>query len=181
MPAALPTPLLAPYGHIDSVSVQCAALSAHYYQVPELLLHAILQKEDGRVGQSVRNKNGTFDLGQAQINTVWLDEFKRYGVKAEHLRDDRCTNLYAAGYILRLNVNHYGGNDWFRAAMAYNIGPNNWEKNPKRYRTGYKYAYDVVKRWTALHQRVFGNPKEPASVTSFSPPQRVAKTADQVG
>jgi hypothetical protein len=136
--------------------VQCAANAAHYYEVPELLLHAILQKENGRVGQSVRNRNGTYDLGPAQINTVWLEQFIKFGVTLGHLRDDRCTNLYAAGYVLRTNVNRFGGTDWFRAAIAYNVGPNGWAKNPNRYRIGYRYAMDVLQRWHELHKRVFG-------------------------
>jgi len=156
VPAALPTPLLGPYGHLDQETVQCAANAAHYYQVPELLLHAILQKENGRVGQAVRNRNGTYDLGPAQINTVWLEHFARYGVTSEHLKNDRCTNLYAAAYVLRTNVNRFGGDDWFRATIAYNIGPNGWAKNPTRYRIGYSYAIDVLRRWHVLHDRVFG-------------------------
>jgi soluble lytic murein transglycosylase-like protein len=146
---------MAPYGHIDRETVQCVAKAAQYYEVPELLLHAILQKERGRVGQAVRNRNGTYDLGPAQINTTWLRVFARFGVTLDQVRDDRCTNLYAAGYVLRVNVNHFGGNDWYRATMAYNVGPNEW-CNPILYRIAYYYALDVVKRWTVLHRHVFG-------------------------
>src|SRR5690242_6057677 len=117
-----PTPLVAPYAHLDSESVQCIANAARYYQVPELLLHAIVQKEDGRVGQAVRNRNGTYDLGLGQINSSWAAHFAKYGVTVHQLLNDRCTNLYAAGYVLRLNANLLGGDDWFRAAMAYNVG-----------------------------------------------------------
>lgn len=163
MADALPTPLMTPYGHVDQQMVQCAANAAHYYEVPELLLHAILQKENGRVGQAVRNRNGSQDLGPAQINTVWLTEFAKYGVTREHLRDDPCTNLYAAGYVLRSNVNRFDGNDWFRAIIAYNIGPNGWNRNPTRYRIGYEYALDVLKRWHALHEQVFGGSAMSAS------------------
>src|ERR1700676_426131 len=128
----MPTPLMAPYGHFDRETVQCVANAAQYYAVPELLLHAILQKERGRVGQAVRNRNGTYDLGLAQINTSRLRDFAHYGVRLEQVRDDPCTNLYAAGYVLRLNVNLFGGNDWYRATMAYNVGPHGW-RNPTRY------------------------------------------------
>ena len=153
---APPKPLVAPYGHLDREAVQCVANAAHYYEVPELLLHAILQKENGRVGQEVRNRNGSYDLGLAQINTVWLEHFAKYGVTREQLRDDRCTNLYAMGYVLRTNVNRYGGDDWFRAVIAYNIGPNGWKQNPGRYRIGYQYAVDVISKWHDMHGRVFG-------------------------
>jgi soluble lytic murein transglycosylase-like protein len=152
----IPTPLVAPHGYLNQEVVQCVANAAQYYQVPELLLHALLQKERGRVGQAVRDANGSYDLGLAQINTVWASEFARFGITPEQIRDDPCTNLYAAGYVLRLNVNHYGGNDWYRATMAYHAGSSGW-RNPTRYRIAYSYASDVIKRWWVLQHRVFGD------------------------
>ena len=160
-------PLMAPYGHLNQEAVQCVANAAQYYQVPELLLHALIQKERGRVGQAVLNGNGSYDLGLAQINTVWAPQFARYGITPEQIRDDPCTNLYAAGYVLRLNVNHFGGSDWYRATMAYHAGSNRWQ-NPIRYRIAYSYASDVIQRWWVLHHRVFGTTL-PDSSTSHQP------------
>lgn len=96
------------------------------------------------MGQAVRNKNGTYDMGLAQINTVWIRHFARYGVRLEHLLYDTCTNLQASAYILKDNANKFKG-DWFKAIVAYNIGPNNW--TPARYGIGHRYATDVVKYW----------------------------------
>jgi soluble lytic murein transglycosylase-like protein len=145
------SPSLPPYAHLDEQAVVCVAKAARYYDVPELLLHAILTKENGRTGKTSKNKNGSLDIGLAQINTVWLPHFAKYGVKFEHLLNDPCTNLYASAYVLKTNVNKFNG-DWFKATVAYNIGPNNW--TPGRYKIGYVYARDVTLRWHQLHNHV---------------------------
>jgi soluble lytic murein transglycosylase-like protein len=148
---AQPPPLLPPYGRLDRHAVECVAAAARYYEVPELLLHAILQKEGGRVGSMNRNKNGSWDLGPAQINTSWLPLFARYGVGAQALRDDSCTNIFAEGWVLRYNANILA-NDWFKATVAYNVGPST--TTLLRSQIGYRYAVDVVHKWWDLYRYV---------------------------
>jgi soluble lytic murein transglycosylase-like protein len=148
MPIGQPPPLLPPYGHLDRQAVECVAAAARYYEVPELLLHAILQKEDGRVGSQSRNRNGSWDLGPAQINTSWLPQFAQYGIDARALRDNPCTNIYAEGWVLRYNANLLA-NDWFKATVAYNVGPHAGKSD-----IGYRYAVDVVHRWWDLYHYV---------------------------
>lgn len=137
-------PALPPYAHIDKEAVQCVAQASLRYDVPELLLHAILMKENGRTGQCSRNKNGTFDCGLAQINTTWTSYFSARGIPPAYLLGHACTNIQASAYILRTNYNIKEG-DWFKAVVAYNIGPNNWTR--ERYAVGYRYARDVVSKW----------------------------------
>ncbi|MCC5609606.1 lytic transglycosylase domain-containing protein [Nostoc sp. CHAB 5834] len=144
------TPALPPYAHVTTEAVQCIAQASVRYDVPELLLHAIVVKENGRTGQCSTNKNGTKDCGYAQINSVWVPHFKRYGITQEHISNDVCTNLNASAYILRDNFNKK--RDWFNAIVSYNIGPNNW--TPLRYQTGYKYAKDVIAYWWQFQRYV---------------------------
>jgi soluble lytic murein transglycosylase-like protein len=148
------TPSLPAYAHVTTEAVQCIADASVRYQVPELLLHAVLRKENGRTGKAVRNSNGTYDMGMAQINTVWVRHFARYGIRIEHLLYDTCTNLHASAYILKDNANKFQG-DWFKAIIAYNIGPYNW--TPKRYAIGHRYASDVVKNWWGFQNWVDGS------------------------
>lgn len=144
-------PLLPPYAHVTQEAVQCAALASSRYQVPELLIHAILVKENGRMGQCSPNKGGKPpDCGLAQINAAWGPEFAKWGVTMSHIAYDTCTNLYASAYIVRKMYNKK--NDWFQAIVSYNIGPNNW--TPTRYSIGYKYARDVVRQWWAFQRYV---------------------------
>lgn len=136
--AALP-----PYGRITRQDVQCIAQASVRYQVPELLLHAILRQEGGRTGQCVRNANGSFDCGLAQINTTWAAYFARMGVSYASIAGNACVNIYTSAYILRTNYDLK--KTWFYAVMAYNIGPEDW--TPQRYAIGWRYANSVVRYW----------------------------------
>ncbi len=155
------TPSLPPYAHVSQEAVRCIAQASVRYDVPELLLHAIIVKENGRMGKCSRNSNGTYDCGLAQINTTWAPYFSKYGIKLEHLLGDTCTNLNASAYILRTNFNKKSG-DWFKAIVSYNIGPANW--TPKRYAIGHKYATDVVRYW--WHFQNYVTALKPASAPS---------------
>lgn len=147
-------PALPPYAHLDKEAVHCVAQASVRYEVPELLLHAILLKEDGRTGKCSRpNSNGTRDCGLAQINTDWVPYFRKYGIAQEHLVNNACTNIQASAYILRKYYLRKG--DWYSAAMSYNIGPNNW--TPNRTRIGTRYASDVIARWWSLHDWALAN------------------------
>jgi hypothetical protein len=151
------------------------------YQVPELLLHAILMRENGRMGQAVKNKNGTYDMGLAQINTAWVPYFARFGVKIEHLMYDTCTNLQASAYILKDSAIKFQG-DWFKAIVAYNIGPNNW--TAERYAKGYRYASLVVSSWWGFQNWVDAhNHVSRSAVPQFAAPQAyqtpVARSASE--
>lgn len=140
--------LLPPYAHLDQEAVQCVAQASSRYQVPELLLHSILMKENGRTGKCSKNKNGTYDCGLAQINTTWLPHFAKYGITPEILYGNACTNIQASGYILRWNYERK--KDWYQATMAYNIGPNNW--TAPRMTVGKRYADDVFSRWWGFYR-----------------------------
>lgn len=144
-PASVP-----PYAQLDQEAVRCIAQASSRYQVPELLLHAIVRKEGGRNGLAVTNSNGSRDLGLAQINTVWLKELRAFNITEHSLKTDACLNLHVSGYVLRKFYNLK--QDWFHTAVAYNIGPNKW--TPARYSIGHKYASDVVRYWQELQNWV---------------------------
>jgi soluble lytic murein transglycosylase-like protein len=167
-------PAVPPYGHVTAEAVQCAAQASVRYDVPELLLHAIIVKENGRKGQCTRNSNGTYDCGWAQINTSWLKSFAQYGIKLEHITNDTCVNINASAYILRDNFNKK--RDWFNAIISYNLGPNNW--TPTRYAIGHKYASDVVRNWWAFQSWVTGvpAPMQPTQYPVASKPKGMPRT-----
>lgn len=88
----------------------CMMLASQTYDVPPALLVGIYQAEGGKVGQQVENTNGSFDLGPMQINTIWLPELsKKWGVSEDlahkMVRDDACTNVNVAAWILRGHLN----------------------------------------------------------------------------
>ena len=112
---------------------------SEYYNVPPLLIESIAAIEGGKAGSKVGpNRNGTFDLGVMQINTVWLKELKKYKITEYDLQWDECTNIAIGTYILSLRFHEFG-NDWQKAIMAYNAG--------YKIENGFNYAYKVLTEW----------------------------------
>lgn len=161
------TPALPPYAHLSQPVVQCLAEASVRYDVPELLLHAIVLKENGRDGQCRRNTNGTLDCGLAQINSTWLTPFAKYGIELTHLRDNSCLNVNAAAYVLK--TYHLIKKDWFEATVSYNVGPNT--KNADRRQIGLRYATDVFSRWGQLWNKYLSiqKPKAPLLYEASTP------------
>lgn len=98
---------------MSKVLAACLMLAAQTYEVPPAVMLGILQVEGGRVGQEVRNKNGTSDLGPMQINTLWMPELaQKWGVSEDTaqrwVRDDPCTNMGVSAWILRNHMNETG-------------------------------------------------------------------------
>ena len=95
---------------LNHIFAACLTMAAQTYQVPPQVLVGILHVEGGKVGQQVRNTNGTYDLGPMQINTLWTKELaKEWGVSRQTakvlIRDDACTNINVAAWIFRRNLN----------------------------------------------------------------------------
>lgn len=131
--------------------MQCIAFASSRYEVPELLIHAILSKENGRSGACVRTPGGSYDCGLGQINSLWFKYFEKQGVSPYSLVHDSCTNIAASAYVLKKFYILKKGN-WQDAIIAYNIGPYKW--TPNRYRIGTAYAKDVIARWWGFHNYV---------------------------
>ena len=92
--------------------VQCYLHVAATYRLPASLLPAIAQIEGGKVGQSSTNKNRTQDHGPMQINDIWVEKLKPYGVTTNLVRDNFCASVKVAGYILRHEIDLAGGDFW---------------------------------------------------------------------
>lgn len=98
---------------INHLFAACLMLAAQTYQVPPQVLVGILHAEGGRIGQQVSNTNGTYDLGPMQINSIWIPELaKNWKVSKQTawvwLRDDGCTNVNVAAWILRQHLSQTG-------------------------------------------------------------------------
>jgi hypothetical protein len=99
----------------------CLILASYNYQVPAAVLVGIYKVEGGRVGQEVRNTNGSYDLGPMQINTIWMKELAQYwnvpqSTAKRLVRDDACTNMGVAAWILR---RHYQETGNLASAIAH--------------------------------------------------------------
>jgi len=104
--------------------MSCIRYAAAEYRVPQLLLMAIRKVEGGKSGFSSRNKNGTNDYGVMQINTVWMNHFKKIGVSnPEHfLTHDTCYNIRAGAWILKTELSQEG--DFWKKVGNYHSRTN---------------------------------------------------------
>ncbi len=98
---------------INHLFAACLMIAAQTYAVPPQVLVGILHVEGGRIGQQVANKNGSYDLGPMQINTIWMPQLARnWGVSQKTamkwVRDDGCTNVNVSAWILRQHLNETG-------------------------------------------------------------------------
>ena len=119
---------------VSKIFAACLMLASQTYDVPPAVLVGLYQVEGGKVGQEVRNTNGSYDLGPMQINTIWLPELaEKWGVQEatakKWVRDDPCTNVNVAAWILKGHLNRT--NDLSKAIAHYH------SKTP-RYGSRYK-------------------------------------------
>ena len=93
------------------VLAACMFMAAQVYALPPAVLVGIYQVEGGQVGQEVGpNKNGSYDIGPMQINTIWMPQLADlWGVDANTarrwVRDDPCINVEVSAWILRNHLN----------------------------------------------------------------------------
>ncbi|MFT8828155.1 transglycosylase SLT domain-containing protein [Acetobacter syzygii] len=78
----------------------CAHDAASQYRISEPLFLGILATENGHVGQIVRNPNGSFDMGPAQINSTHLPELSTMGITRDRIINDGCLNIHIGAWIL---------------------------------------------------------------------------------
>lgn len=134
---------IAPPTLTASDSNACWREAAQYHGVDVWLLYSIAWVESRMNPKSIgRNRNGSMDLGLMQINTIWLAELRKYGIRREQLMDG-CASIYIGAWIMSKNFKTYGYT--WRAIGAYNSG------TPS---IGYKYAQKVY----AVHRDITGMP-----------------------
>lgn len=88
----------------------CMVEAAQIYHIPLRGFLALWLTEGGKPGMKNKNKNGTYDYGAFQINTIWANKLASdFGVKAEQLQHDFCASAMASAYILKYNIILEGG------------------------------------------------------------------------
>ena len=99
------------------LTADCVLDAAHSSGMPAAALFAILATEGGKTGEALSNKNGTWDMGPFQVNTVHLNELAAMGISPDAVLRDGRVNAYAAAWLLR-KEHRRTGNLW-RAIGAY--------------------------------------------------------------
>lgn len=102
----LPLLLLCPgTGFGDSPSLvpvtwECTNTIANEFGIPLPLLLGIMRTEGGEVGMISENRNGSYDIGPMQINTLWLPKTRGYGISDAEILFNGCTNVAVGAWIL---------------------------------------------------------------------------------
>ncbi len=127
----------------------CIATAAHQYELDPLLLLAVKYVETAdRTDTPIRyNKNGSWDIGLMQINTVWKDTLNRYGISSDDLKVP-CKNIAVGAWILADKIKHKG--TWEGVGSYHSNTPH----LSQRYRDKVKAVWEELNqlKWS-LHQR----------------------------
>lgn len=138
--AALSAPLASAADDFYAVrpaSIDCVVQAAEKQGVPANILLAISSQERGKNGQSVRNANGTLDLGHFQLNTT---HWEKGGFLSNHPEISKsdiawrgCYNAEMAAYYLKTKINEKSSQDfWTKVA--------NYHSKTKEFNDKYKKA-----------------------------------------
>lgn len=94
----------------------CSISAALKYEVPANIMLAIAEKEAGKTGQWVMNRNGTHDVGPMQFNTSYLRDLARYGITASDVAAAGCYSFELAAWRLRQHIRNDSGDLWTKVA-----------------------------------------------------------------
>ncbi|MEI8055094.1 MAG: lytic transglycosylase domain-containing protein [bacterium] len=124
---------------IHDVPIECINQAAVTYGVPATMIISVLKTEGGKKGEASLNKNGTYDYGPMQINSVHLEKLAKYGITKTDLQYDPCINVAAGTWLLALSI--ADGKDIWRGTGDYH---SHTEKHNQRYRQKVKSFHDWI-------------------------------------
>lgn len=144
--------------------IVCSISAAAKYGIPANVLLAVAEKEGGKPGQWVRNRNGTYDVGALQFNTTYLRELARYGISAHDVAGAGCYSFELAAWRLRKHIRYDSGDLWTRVSNYHS----------RTFRYNVVYRADLIKRaarwadWLSSHITTYDvvQPVEATSVIS---------------
>jgi hypothetical protein len=161
-----PTPDLPPD---KQEMVVCSITAAVKYEMPANLMLAVAEKEGGKPGQWVKNKNGTSDVGPMQFNTAYLKELRRYGIEPEHVAAAGCYSYELAAWRISNHLRNDQGDLWTKAA--------NYHSRTPKYNA--RYRADLVRRakkwgaWLSKHYKTKEMPVETVTAPRTTQEYRV--------
>lgn len=128
---------------INDVPIECINKAAIEYHIPATLIISVLKAEGGRNGLASPNKNGTFDYGPMQINTVWLKQIEKYGYTREIIQYNPCANVAVGAWILSREIAN--GKTLWQGVGNYHS--HTLDKNAR-------YSYKVAKTYHNINQKL---------------------------
>jgi len=104
---------------LGTAEASCWEDASRRYNVAPVLLQAIAKQESGfnPRARSVRNADGSYDIGLMQINSAHLPMLARLGIREADLYEP-CTSIHVGAWLLSQNFRRMG-HSWL-AVGAYN-------------------------------------------------------------
>ena len=132
--------------HTKLGSEPCWDAAAKYHGLDPWLLYSVAYVESRHNASVVsgKNRNGTYDIGLMQINSIWLPELRRYGISESTLKNG-CASTYVGAWIMAKNIRRYGYT--WQAIASYNVGS---VETRNRRVIGYGYAKKVYDAYHLL-------------------------------
>lgn len=124
------------------VPLDCINQAALHYHVPATMIIAVMQIENGRNGDAIKNKNGSYDLGVMQINTTWLASLKKYGITRTALQNDACLNVDVGTWILAHSIAKSDG--WQGVGNYHSATPKFNRIYSQKVKAKYDYTLAVI-------------------------------------
>ncbi len=144
----------------------CVSQAGDFHGVNSWIVRAILKVESNFNPKAMnKNRNGTTDVGMAQINSMHFKELKSHGIAPDDLLDG-CIASYVAAWHLKKQITAYG-NTWFAIGAYHSATP----CFNKRY-TG--LVWNVLRTWGVVQ----GKKESPGSLDSCGSTQ-VASSGKQ--
>lgn len=105
--------------------VICAITAATRYSVPVNIFLAVVEKEGGKPGQYVKNKNGTYDIGPLQFNTSYIKTLSKYGItyKSVEGHDNSCYPYHLAAWRIKQHINNDNGDIYQKVSNYHSKTP----------------------------------------------------------
>ena len=84
---------------------KCIEKSSKKYNIPIIMLEMIVNKlEKGKKGMKNINKNGSYDMGIMQINSIHLPQLKKFNIDETELINNNCVNIDVGAWILAKEI-----------------------------------------------------------------------------
>lgn len=81
---------------------ECVAKASATFNIDPMPLYLLLDVEGGQVGKNSKlNRNGTYDIGKAQINSSHLRKLAARGISEDVLRNNLCVNILVQGWLFK--------------------------------------------------------------------------------
>lgn len=109
----------------EQAPVVCAVAAATRYSIPVNIFLAVVEKEAGKPGQYVKNKNGTYDIGPLQFNSSYIKTLSKYGItyKSVEGHNNSCYPYYLAAWRIKQHINNDNGDIYQKVSNYHSKTP----------------------------------------------------------